>query len=114
MMAAKPNPTKYYPITIPALCFARHHPAEGVKHFALEAWRDVVETNGRALLAMYAKETSEFYVSQTKQDNDSLREGACWSIGELAAKVALNVRIALITVQSAANNTPLVCCSICP
>lgn len=73
---------------VPAMCFHRHNPAEGIKVFCQDTWRQIIKTKGRALLATYMTDVVEYYSKQGLNDDSSpLREAACLAIGELATKV---------------------------
>ena len=70
------------------MCLNRYYVAEGVKLYSQETWKIVFGDQGRQTVAKYAKEVSEFYISQSQADNHAVREASCHCISELCTKVA--------------------------
>ena len=80
--------TKYDAHLVPRMCLNRYYVAEGVKLYSQETWKIVFGDQGRQTVAKYAKEVSEFYISQSQADNHAVREASCHCISELCTKVA--------------------------
>jgi hypothetical protein len=78
----------FWKTVVPAMCFHRHNPAEGIKVFSQETWRQVMKNNGKNLTADFMNEVVEYYSQQGLNDGSNpLREAACLGIGELATKI---------------------------
>ncbi|TMW67001.1 hypothetical protein Poli38472_012117 [Pythium oligandrum] len=74
----------YYGQLVPRICLNRYYVAERVQHHSQETWRMLMGDRGRAVVARYAKEITDYYIEMT---DHCVREAACHSIAELATKV---------------------------
>ena len=92
---------------LPSMCFHRHNPADGIKLYSQDTWKQVLKTKGRSLIAKCARaivrsselvthsvlsldidDMVEYYAQQgANDDNTPLKEAACYAVGELATKV---------------------------
>lgn len=73
------------------MCLNRYYVAEGVRIYSIETWKRAFGEKGKQIVALYAKEVSEFYISQSQADNHAVREAACHCIAELCTKVAATI-----------------------
>lgn len=78
---------KLYPELLPRMCLNRYYMAEGVKIYSQETWGLVMGDKGREVVARHAGAVVKYYIQMTEANNHVVREGACHSIAEMAAKV---------------------------
>ncbi|XP_078593864.1 uncharacterized protein LOC144871827 [Branchiostoma floridae x Branchiostoma japonicum] len=82
---------KYYPLLLPRLCLNRYYVAEGVRIYSQETWRQVTQTEGKALVEEHISQVVEYYLEATTADNHAVREAACACIAELGSKINRDV-----------------------
>ncbi|KAA0185046.1 Soluble guanylate cyclase 88E [Fasciolopsis buskii] len=76
-----------YPILLPPICLNRYYIAEGVQIYSQDTWYRVTRGEGRKLLSTYLESALDYYIHQTGADDHAIREAACASIAECAAKL---------------------------
>eukprot|EP01004_Peranema_trichophorum_P003194 NODE_2197_length_1655_cov_48.281984_g1882_i0.p1 GENE.NODE_2197_length_1655_cov_48.281984_g1882_i0~~NODE_2197_length_1655_cov_48.281984_g1882_i0.p1 ORF type:complete len:551 (+),score=86.68 NODE_2197_length_1655_cov_48.281984_g1882_i0:166-1653(+) len=77
----------YYHRLLPRLFINCRYPAEGVQIYAKDTWKMMFGASGRDYLSKVIEDTAGFMISQCLIDDQSVREAACHSIGEISTKL---------------------------
>jgi hypothetical protein len=79
---------KYLKRLLPKIALNRHHPADRIKSYSLNAWKEILgPQGGKYILTSNISETLDYYLKQLDADSASVREASCYSVAELIMKL---------------------------
>jgi hypothetical protein len=73
---------------LPKIALNRHHTADRLKSYSLDAWRTILgPKGGKEVLAANIDDTMTYYLQQIDTDDTGAREAACHALCELVMKL---------------------------
>jgi len=73
----------YYPKLLPTIGLNRHYDLESISLIAKDIWENTIKGSNREWVINYLKNFVEYYLEQTKSEDDQVREASYKSIEEL-------------------------------